>query len=146
MSKHRIWKFCLVGFAVCLLSGATPVPAHAQQGIGERIGEQLDRGVDRLSSELREGWASLRKSIDRMGVQGRVYSRLRWDKQIATSKIDVDVRDEDIVVLRGRASNAAAKRKATQLAEDTVGVSRVIDELTVEEEESAEQSAEIRGR
>lgn len=131
MSKHRIWKFCFIGLSVCLLGGATALPAHAQQGFGERLGQQLDQGVDRLSSELREGWASLRKTVDRMGVQGRVYSRLRWDKQIATSEIDVDVQDEDVVVLRGQVSDDTAKRKAVRLASDTVGVNRVVDELTV---------------
>lgn len=131
MSKNRISKFCLVALSVCLLSGATALPAHAQQGFGERLGQQLDEGLDRLSSEVREGWASLRKTVDRMGIQGRVYSRLRWDKQVATSRIDVDVQDDDTVVLRGQLTDDAAKRKAVELAKTTVGVERVVDELTV---------------
>ena len=131
MTKHHVSKFLLLAFGVCLLSTTAALPAHAQQGIGERLGQQLDEGLERLSSEVREGWASLRKTVDRMGVQGRVYSRLRWDKQIATSQIDIEVQDEDVVALRGEVADAAAKRKAVQLANDTVGVARVIDELTI---------------
>ena len=131
MTKHHVSKFLLIAFGVCLISTTATLPARAQQGFGERLGQQLDEGIERLSSEVREGWASLRKTVDRMGVQGRVYSRLRWDKQIATAQVDIEVQDEDVVVLRGQVADAAAKRKAVQLANDTVGVSRVVDELTI---------------
>lgn len=131
MPKHHVRKFILLAFGVCLMGSAAALPAQAQQGLGERLGQQLDEGLDRLGSEVREGWASLQKTVDRMGVQGRVYSRLRWDKQIATSQIDIEVQDQDVVVLRGEVADAAAKRKAVQLANDTVGVARVVDELTV---------------
>lgn len=131
MSKHQIHNFFLLAFSVCLISTTAALPAHAQQGLGERLGQQLDEGLERLSSEVREGWASLRKTVDRMGVQGRVYSRLRWDKHIATSQLEIEIQEEDVVVLRGEVADAAAKRKAVQLAGDTVGVARVVDELTV---------------
>jgi hyperosmotically inducible periplasmic protein len=114
-----------------VLSVATFLPAPAQERLGERIGEKLDRGLTQLSRELREEWAQIKKSVERMGVHGRVYSRLRWDKQIQEASIDIEVRDESTVVLRGQAPSAAAKAKALQLAQDTVGVSQVIDEVTV---------------
>lgn len=132
MLKDRLWKFCLAGLGACLFMVATAAPAQAQQGIGERIGEQLDRGIGRLSEELREGWQSLQKSLDKMGVRGRVYSRLRWDKHLAASKLDIDVEEGGVVTLRGRLANAAVKEKAIELTKDTVGVNRIIDELTIE--------------
>lgn len=131
MSTNRICQFCIVGLAVCLLSTATVRPAQAQQGLGERLGEQLDQGLNRLRSEVREGWASLRSTVDKMGVQGRVYGRLRWDKQLAESRIDVETEEGGVVLLRGQVSSAAAQQKALQLANDTVGVNKVVDELKV---------------
>lgn len=122
---------CLAALTMGLLCLMAVPTAKAQQGIGQRLGQQLDKGIDRLSSEFREGWASLRQTVDRMGVQGRVYSRLRWDKQIDTSEIDIDSDEAGVVVLRGKIRSAEAKDKAVSLARDTVGVERVVDELTV---------------
>lgn len=130
MRTRRIWNVCLAGLAACLFSVAVAPPAQAQ-GFGERLGQQLDEGLNRLSSEVREGWASLRQSLDKMGVQGRVYSRLRWDKQLEGAELDLETPTEGEVVLRGRVTSPEAKRKAEQLASDTVGVNRVVNELQV---------------
>jgi osmotically-inducible protein OsmY len=124
-------KTLILFVAVGLLSAATVLQAPAQEGLGERIGEKIDRGLSQLKSELRQEWAQLKKSVDRMGVHGRVYSRLRWDKNVEGANIDIEVRDEGIVVLHGAVRNAAAKTKAAELAHDTVGVTEVVDELTV---------------
>jgi len=115
----------------CSASLTVAPPAYSQ-GFGERLGAQLDRGIDRLSEEFKEGWDSLRKAVDKMGVQGRVYSRLRWDKALAQSAIDVDVEDDSSVVLRGRVDTVETRNRAVQLAEDTVGVEQVLDQLTVQ--------------
>lgn len=131
MTIHSLRNLFLLALAATLLCLTTATSAHAQQGIGERLGQQLDKGIDRLSSELREGWASLKKTVDRMGIQGRVYSRLRWDKQIDTSEIDIDSDEAGVVVLRGNVRSADAKDKAISLAGDTVGVERVVDELRI---------------
>src|SRR5690349_8923010 len=98
------------------------VTAQAQ-GVGEKLGEKIDRGVERLGSELRQGWADIRRAADRMGVQARVYARLHWDKTIQPASIDIAVTDSSTVVLKGSVPTNAAKVKARQIAEDTVGVS-----------------------
>ena len=130
--KYRSIRLCCIAMAVCLASALPTAPtAVAQPGIGERIGQGLDQGLSRLGDELQEGWQSLRQGVDKMGVQARVYSRLHWDKQLADSKIDVEVPEEGVVALRGRVDDAAAKEKALKLAQDTVGVARVVDSLDV---------------
>lgn len=146
MPMQRAWKMRLAGAGIFFLCAVLAVPAQAQdqqRGLGERLGEQLDQGIGRLTEEVREGWSSLRQAVNRMGVQGRVYSRLRWDKDIATMDFEVDVEEEGVVTLRGELDSAQAKRKAVELAEDTVGVQRVIDDLSVRPaaEEAAEDAA-----
>lgn len=96
-----------------------------------QIGERVDRALDRLGDNIREGWEEARGAVNRMGLQARVYSRVRWDKALEHETIEIDVQAADAVVLRGNVKTEAAKHKAIQLARDTVGVARVVDELTV---------------
>jgi osmotically-inducible protein OsmY len=66
-----------------------------------------------------------------MGVQGRVYGRLQWDKALQGAKLDIEVKNANTVVLTGSVPTTEAKAKAQELAEGTVGVSSVVNQLTV---------------
>jgi hypothetical protein len=114
--------------AICLLVGY----ASAQQpGTAEKLGERIDRGLSQIGAELSKAWAEARKSVESMGVQGRVYGRLHWDKALENANLDIDVRDNQVVVLKGKVASPAAKQKAEQLASDTIGVTSVVNELIV---------------
>jgi hyperosmotically inducible protein len=110
--------------------GPTPPPV-TNPGVGERLGESVDRGLNTLGDKLRKGWAEVRRSVDEMGVQGRVYGRLHWDKAIADAPIDISVQNENNVTLSGSVPDEAAHTTALKLAQDTVGVGQVVDHLTV---------------
>ena len=110
---------------------ATPDPIRPNDGVGERLGESVDRGLSNLGEKLRKGWADIRKSVDELGVQGRVYGRLHWDKALANAPVEISVQDENIVTLSGTVADEAARMSAVKLAQDTVGVSRVVDHLTI---------------
>ena len=120
----------LVGVAVVPALLLTELPA--QEGTAERIGRRIDQGLEQLTEEVRQTWTEVRKSVDQLGVQGRVYGRLRWDKALAEEPIDVDVEEKSTVVLTGRVPDEESRQKAIQLAEDTVGVREVVDHLRVE--------------
>ena len=66
-----------------------------------------------------------------MDIASARYGRLHWDKTLTTSTLDLDVQG-GIATLRGTVPDAKAKVKAVELAEDTVGVSKVIDQLTIQ--------------
>src|SRR5262249_14435865 len=110
---------------------APPAATDNQPGVGERVGESVDRGLTRLGEKLRRGWADIRRSVDELGVQGRVYGRLHWDKQLANAQIDISVQNENLVTLTGVVPDDSARHSAVTLAENTVGVGKVIDHLTV---------------
>jgi hypothetical protein len=93
-----------------------PVTVHAQQGIGERIGESLDQAVEQLQDEARDV-AEL--------------ARIRWDKALQGANVTVELQKDGTTVLNGTVSTETAKQKAGQLAEDTVGVVRVANNLRV---------------
>lgn len=112
------------------LPQAQPVP-QVQPGTAAQIGEKIDRGLSQIGAELSQAWADVRRSVEKMGVQGRVYGRLHWDKALEGANLEVSVRDNQVVVLGGQVATATAKIKAEQLANDTVGVTTVVNELVV---------------
>jgi osmotically-inducible protein OsmY len=95
----------------CIL--ASPLAAQqnpSNQGTGERLGERIDRGMQQLSDRLQKGWADARKAIDELTIQGQ---------------------NDDTIVLAGSVPTEVARLKAAALAQDTIGVGSVINQLTV---------------
>jgi hypothetical protein len=113
--------------------GPTPPPVtnSAAPGAGERLGESVDRGLNNLGDKLRRGWADVKQSVNEMGVQGRVYGRLHWDKSLADAPLEIGVQNDNNVTLSGTVPDEAAHMTAVKLAQDTVGVGQVVDHLTV---------------
>jgi osmotically-inducible protein OsmY len=108
-----------------------------QQGAGEKAGERLDevgrklkRSIEKAEDAVREGFHKTRDSVHSMGVTARVYGRLHWDKALHRSDVHVKV-EEGVATLSGSAPTAEAKAKAVTLAAETVGVTKVVDELTI---------------
>ena len=66
-----------------------------------------------------------------MSLHGRVYARLHWDKGLAGTNIETEVSEHGLTTLRGTVPDSKAKAKALQLANDTVGVTQVVDALTI---------------
>jgi osmotically-inducible protein OsmY len=119
-----------VGIAI-LLAFVPELPAQ-EEGTAQKIRRRIDEGAGKLAEEIREAWADVRKRVDELGVQGRVYGRLRWDKALADEPVGVEVEEKDTVILTGRVPDERTRKKAVQLAGDTVGVREVIDRLQVE--------------
>ena len=121
----------LIGTLVAQPPQPEPPAPPTEQGVGERIGESVDRGLNTLGKRIRRGWAEIRQSVDELGVQGRVYGRLHWDKSLANVTIDISVQNENVVTLSGSVPDEASHGTAVRLAQDTVGVHQVVDHLTV---------------
>ena len=90
-------------------------PAPNPQGVGERVGESVDRGLTNIGNKLRKTWAEFRKSVDELSVQGRVYGRLHWDKAIGSAPVEITVQNENVVTLSGSVPTEAARHKAVSL-------------------------------
>src|SRR5262249_23104170 len=63
------------------------------------------------------------------GAESRVAARLRWDKELAETTIEV-VASGKGVELRGKVRNLEQHRRAVMLADTTQGVDGVMDSLT----------------
>lgn len=123
----------------CLLAGLVAWPNLAQAAeppsVGERVDQvlgELKQGARAVGSRIEKGWHQFREQVDQLGVEGRVYARLRWDKALEEASISVDANKEGLVVLRGTVRDAAAKTRAEELAGTTVGVSGVRSELAID--------------
>jgi osmotically-inducible protein OsmY len=64
-------------------------------------------------------------------VAGRVSARLRWDVVLQSAEIQVSSTAQG-VVLSGKVASDIQRRRAVELAEATVGVAGVTDNLTVD--------------
>jgi osmotically-inducible protein OsmY len=60
-----------------------------------------------------------------------VLTRLRWDKGLAGTAVQVDTPGTGVVRLQGIVADDQQRRRAVDLAESTQGVEKVVDELTV---------------
>jgi osmotically-inducible protein OsmY len=99
-------------------------------GTLEEVGRSIKEGLQNARDAMREEFVKARQAVHDMGVMSRVYGRLHWDKALNTSELDVKVQG-GVVALRGTVPGHEARNKAVTLAGDTVGVTKVIDELTV---------------
>ncbi len=132
MGKHLFLVGVLVGLSVWAAS------ALASDGVGQRAGERIDQAVERirgeakdLAGQVREGFENVREAVHRMNVAARVYARLHWDKTLNEETISVDVSRDGVATLQGQVRNGDARRRAEDLANATVGVTRVVNGLTV---------------
>src|SRR5215472_4735365 len=114
-----------------VLVASLALALSAASARGQSVGQKIGEAIDQVSSGVQQAWQQVKEAGNRMGVQARVYARLRWDKAIHSSTIDIDVPKAGTVVLKGSVADAAAKKKAVELANDTVGVEQVIDQLAI---------------
>src|SRR4051794_4052096 len=133
---HAVIAAVLLTLATMFGSGV----GHArqeQQGAGKKTGEKIDEaaqaikhGLQSARDTVREQFAKVRDSVHNMGIETRVYGRLHWDKALTSSALDIEVKG-GVVTLRGSVPDAKARLKAVDLAADTVGITKVIDQLTI---------------
>ncbi len=109
-----------------------------EPGTGKKVGEKVDEVIQDIKGGLRkagnaakEEFSKAKTAVNNMGVESRVYGRLHWDKALDGATIDLSATDDGVVTLKGSVADAEAKRKAVELAKDTVGVTKVVDQLAV---------------
>jgi osmotically-inducible protein OsmY len=118
--------FAVVAVGLVAVTFAEPAPGQLNQ-----IGDQISRGLNQVGDELSQAWGDAKQAVERMGLQGRVYARLHWDKGLQGANLHIDVRDKSTVVLTGTVPTDAAKLKAGSLTSDTIGVAQVANDLTI---------------
>jgi hypothetical protein len=149
MKRHTMTAAMLLGLVAALWAAASRAQQDPpQDGVAARAGEKLDEvgraikkgienaeesvrdGLNKTGDTVREGFGKTRDVVQGMGLVARVYGRLHWEKALHTSTLFVKA-EGGSVTIRGQVPDEAAKAKAIALVRDTVGVTRVIVQLSV---------------
>jgi osmotically-inducible protein OsmY len=138
--RVRIWVIPVVGMTV--LAAGLATRAQEQQPPQTTTGkikakvdsavESLKKGATSAEEAIRQQFAKAKNTVAGMGVEARVYGRLHWDKALTGSKIELSALRPGVIALSGTVANAKAKAKALELTTDTVGVTEVVDHLTIQ--------------
>ena len=120
LSRHCCWLL----WTLTLLAGCNRQDTEALT----RIGKKLASRTEVVGSDLKILAASSWQVEQEPGLASRVAARLRWDKQLADTPIEVQATDTT-VELRGKVRGLEQRRRAVMLAESTAGVEGVRDAL-----------------
>lgn len=115
--------------ALVLLAAAAP--AAAQDGPLRKAGRALDSVGKSIRRDVEDAVARGQITAQERDLMDRITGRLRWDKRLTSSALSLEVLADGTAVLRGSVADDAAKARAVDLVESTVGVTRVVDEIAV---------------
>jgi hypothetical protein len=117
--------------SLALGSIAIVLPVASAQGPLRRAGQALENAGRNIRQSVEEGVARGEVIENERAVVARVNARLRWDKQLVNSTLDLQVLADGKTILRGLVIDESAKKRAVDLASSTVGVTSVVDELKI---------------
>ncbi len=135
--------------------GTTGTPGHTlddlRRGIkdeAKRVGQRIDevgQGIkdeaNHVSSAVAQRFEAAKSDVHKLPVQHRVYSRIHWDKSLHNVKVEVHMLRDGVVLLRGTVPTEAARRHVVELASESFGVTKVINDLSLPSKVSSAQSA-----
>lgn len=120
----------MVRTLAALLVVACASSAQAQ-GILNRAGEALDNAGRNIRQGVESAVNRTEAAVQERDLAVTVANRVRSDKRLLSSTIQMEVRADGSVVLRGSALDPAARKTAVELVENTIGVIAVVDEMTL---------------
>ena|SRR5579884_1146226 len=125
----RLWLAALLAPVLC---GCGKEDTERLGRIARKTAERLDTACGGGRGKLSDSWAAARGCWTDAALDGRVALRLRWDKPLAGCAIDVKGEGPGVVRLRGKVADKARHERALDVAAATVGVEKIIDDISVE--------------
>ena len=127
-NRGKRWRW-LAGAAL-LLAGCDGQDADRLAKLGGKVVDRLQTQSSSAGRPLPDSLQSIRGGLGEFAVDAKVGARLRWDKELEGSSIQVGAVGNGVVKLTGTVPNFQARRHAVHVARGTVGVSNVVDEMT----------------
>ncbi|MFO0957002.1 MAG: BON domain-containing protein [Isosphaeraceae bacterium] len=106
-----------------------PMAASAQDGPLQKAGRALDKAGKAIRNEIEGAVNREHLSAQERELMDRITGRLVWDKKLVGSALSIEVQADGTAVLRGSVASEAMRTRAADLVENTLGVTRVVDEL-----------------
>ena len=98
--------------------------------VTKEAAEKTKDGAVKVAEKTKEGAAKVGNEITDAWILAKVKSQFVGEDVLKGSDINVDC-DKHVVTLRGTVPTAAARARALQIARETDGATRVIDQLTI---------------
>jgi osmotically-inducible protein OsmY len=131
MNRLRRYRWAwLVGSAALAGLGCSGPDADHLTRIAARVAEKVEHLAGGAQGKLASGLQAVRADLDETAVDTRVSARLRWDKDLQTCQIRVQVAD-GVAELAGTVATLTQRRRAVELTESTIGIQKVNDSLEV---------------
>jgi osmotically-inducible protein OsmY len=130
MGKRRSSLGWLLFVGLALGQGCSRQDTECLSSIGRKIVDRAGAATTGYRDKL-DGLKSLRSAAD--SIQHRVSMRLRWEKMLTDSTIEVIASGKEIE-LKGTVKSAEQRTRAVELAESTAGVERAVSSLIVLED------------
>src|ERR1700677_2974085 len=129
MGKHHRrtigWLLCA---AVLCGSGCKDQDVDRLSKLGTKLAQKTGALFAGGNGPLTRSLSSVRLHWGAVAVDSRVAARLSWDKNLEGLTIQVEA-DGPEVKLRGKVTDPAKRRRAVDLATNTIGVEKVTDEM-----------------
>ncbi len=111
-------------------SGCSRQDTECLARIGQKVLDHARHTTGEVRARLEPGW----QPAPWPTAQDRVRERLRWDRALEGTEIEVLGQQQE-VELKGTVKTPAQRQRALDLAETTAGVERVTETLQVAEPE-----------
>jgi osmotically-inducible protein OsmY len=92
--------------------------------------EGARRAGAEIASKVAEGASRAGKALEESKLTAKIKSKMALDDHVKARAIDVDTSD-GVATLSGIVASGDERKRAVQLARDTEGITRVVDELEV---------------
>jgi hypothetical protein len=112
-----------------LLCGCDGKDPERLQRIGRLVLTKFEDLAGGADGKLANGWQAVRGGAS---LDGRVRLRLRWERSLDGSRIQVQTNEPGVVRLQGTVVDGAMRSRAQEIAETTQGVTKVENELTIQ--------------
>jgi hyperosmotically inducible protein len=124
------------GFFLGWWSGRDLLPEQGGVGTAGRIDVERAKEAgakigDKTAEAARATAQDAKEALDDGALTAKIKAKMALDDTVKALDINVDTRDGAVTV-RGKVRSAAERDRALQLARETNGVRRVVDQLTIE--------------
>jgi hypothetical protein len=130
MTRTCSMRWLWVAASLPLLAGCKQEDADRLGRVGRLLGQKAEAATAQATGQVVSSWQTLRANAEEANLDDRVRARLRWEKSLAGTAVEVQAVGGQ-VRLSGNVANLTQRRRVVELAESTVGVDRVIDQLTI---------------
>ncbi len=126
----RLRGLPLLGLVLCLC-GCSNQDAGQLARICKKSVSKCEAAVGGSHGRVLTGYQAVRGSLCDATLDSRVATRLLWEKTLEDSDIEVQVVTPGTVKLTGQVRDFPQRQRAQEVAQSTVGVREVVNELVV---------------